>query len=485
MATPLNPDFSVSLRAIPKVHTLLETPAAQLLLTRHPRPVVLEAIRQELDSLRRLVLSCHPTPIFSTAGFSEESFFAQVDSHLRTRARGRLQRVINATGIVIHTNMGRVPLAEAAAAAAFAVARNYSSLELDLETGKRGRRGGQIEDLLGRIIGAEAALVVNNNAAAVLLALTAEAQGGEVILSRGEMVEIGGGFRIPDVIRQSGARLVEVGTTNKTRLADYAGAMTPETKTLLKVHTSNFRIIGFTEETPLKALAALGQEKGVPVMNDLGSGALIDLSRWGLPHEPTVAEALAAGAAIALVSGDKLLGGPQCGIIVGQSDLVRRMAAHPLFRALRADKMTLAALEATLHLYLDPERLVETVPVLWMLSQTREYLTPRARRLRNALAKLPGLEVRLRDGSGYTGGGALPMVPLPTKWVQVRSPAHSVEQMAARLRRHDPPVMAMLEDGWLTFDIRTVRDAETREIAAAMRAVLLPADTPGADKGEL
>lgn len=257
MATHSNSDSSASLRAIPKVHTLLETPAAHTLLTRQPRPVVLEAIRQELDRLRRLVLSGDPTPIFSHAGFSEESFFALVDCRLRARARGRLQRVINATGIVIHTNMGRTPLA-AAAAAAFAVARNYSSLELDLETGKRGRRGGQIEDLLGRIIGAEAALAVNNNAAAVLLALTAVAQGGKVILSRGELVEIGGGFRIPDVIRQSGARLVEVGTTNKTRLADYAGAMTPETKTLLKVRTSNFRIIGFTEETPLKALAALG-----------------------------------------------------------------------------------------------------------------------------------------------------------------------------------------------------------------------------------
>jgi len=468
-AMPMFPTSSRAsqLRSLPKVHTLLGTGAARTLLSHHPRPVVLDAIREQLDALRRELLSGQPSSLFS-----EDAFFAEIGRRLQTRDLRRLQRVINATGIIIHTNMGRVPLAESAAEAAASVARNYSNLELDLDAGKRGSRGGQIEELFGRITGAEAALVVNNNAAAVLLALTTVAQGGEVILSRGELVEIGGGFRVPDVIRQSGARLVEVGTTNKTRLSDYAGAITPETKALLKVHASNYRIIGFTEETPLPAVVRLGQESDLPVMSDLGSGALIDVRAFGLPYEPTVSETLQTGVDIATVSGDKLLGGPQCGIIAGKSETVRRLAGHPLFRALRADKMTLAALEATLRLYLDTERLAETLPVLQMLSQTKEHLTRRARRLRAALAKVPGLEVHLRDGNGYTGGGALPTVPLPTKWVQIRSAALSVEQIAGRLRRHDPPVMAMLESGWLTLDVRTLRDDEIRELVTAMQAVV-------------
>jgi L-seryl-tRNA(Ser) seleniumtransferase len=451
-------DKQNTLRQLPKVHALLETERAAALLAAMPRSFLLDEVRAELETLRQKVLAGEAVP-----AFDEVAFFVAIERRLRTKSLRRLQRVVNATGIVIHTNMGRAPLAEAAVEAVANVARNYSNLELDLATGKRGGRGGrggQIEELLQRLTGAEAALVVNNNAAAVLLAISTVAHGGEVVISRGELVEIGGGFRIPEVITQSGAHLVEVGTTNKTRLSDYAKAVTPDTKMLLKVHASNYRIVGFTAEATLAELAKLGRENGLTVMNDLGSGALIDLTRFGLPNEPTVSETIKAGTDVATVSGDKLLGGPQCGILLGKAEPIQQMAANPLYRALRADKMTLAALEATLRLYLDEDRLAETVPVLQMLSCSKEELTRRARRLRNALAKLPSLETRLIDGVGYTGGGALPTVPLPTKWVQVRHLALTVEQMAEALRRHDPPVMAMLTDGWLTLDVRTVRDDE-------------------------
>ena len=464
----LPPDKNrTSLRYLPKVHALLETEAARALLAASPRPLVLEEVRAELDDLRRKVLAGEAAP-----PFSEADIFAAVRRRLATNDLRRLRRVINATGIVIHTNMGRAPMAEAAVEAVANVARNYSNLELDLASGKRGGRGGQIEELLRRITGAEAALVVNNNAAAVLLALSTEAQGGEVIISRGELVEIGGGFRVPDVITQSGARLVEVGTTNKTRIGDYAKAVTPETKVLLKVHASNYKIIGFTQEAALPELVTLGRAQGLLVMNDLGSGALIDVTRFGLPYEPTVSETIQAGVDVAMVSGDKLLGGPQCGILLGHAEPIGRMAANPLFRALRADKLTLAVLEATLRLYEDEDRLTETIPVLHMLSRGKEELTRRARRLRNALAKIPGLETRLTDGVGYTGGGALPMVPLPTKLVQVRAETMTVEELASALRRHDPPIMGMLTDGWLALDVRTVREDEMREIVQAMRDII-------------
>ena len=464
---PTADNNQANLRHLPKVHTLLETEAARALLTALPRQVVLDEVRAELDALRRKVLAGEASPPFDEVGI-----FAAIRVRLATNDLRRLQRVINATGIVIHTNMGRAPMAAAAVEAVTSAARNYSNLELDLATGKRGGRGGQIGELLKRLTGAEAALVVNNNAAAVLLALTAVASGGEVVISRGELVEIGGGFRVPDVITQSGARLVEVGTTNKTRIGDYRRAVSADKKVLLKVHASNYRIIGFTEEASLPELVALGQEHGLLVMNDLGSGALVDVTRFGLPYEPTVTEMIKAGVDVAMVSGDKLLGGPQCGILLGKAAPISLMASHPLFRALRADKLTLAALEATLRLYGDEEHLTETVPVLHMLSRSKEELIRRARRLRNALAKLPGLETRLTDGVGYTGGGALPTVPLPTKLVQVRAAAMSVEEIASALRRHAPPVMGMLADGWLVLDVRTVREEEMREVVQALREVV-------------
>ena len=458
-----------ALRALPKVQTLLESQHAQELMAHTPRQVVLDAVRAELVCLRMRVLAGEAAPPFHNA-----DILAAVAKRLRDSDLRRLQRVVNATGIVIHTNMGRAPMADAATEAVRAVAGNYSNLELDLATGKRGGRGGQIEELLQTLTGAEAALVVNNNAAAVLLALSTVAAAGEVIISRGELVEIGGGFRIPDVIVQCGGRLVEVGTTNKTRIADYDRAITDNTTVLLKVHASNYKIVGFTEEASVAELAALAKERGLLTLSDLGSGALIDLTRYGLPHEPTAGGTLRAGADIVMVSGDKLLGGPQCGLILGKAEPIRRMAANPLFRALRADKMTLAALEATLRLYLDEARLTDTVPVLRMLAQTKDVLTRRARRLRNALAKIENLETRLADGNGFAGGGALPAVPLASKIVQVQSACKGVEQLADSLRRADPPIMGVLSDGWLALDVRTVRDDEFGLIVRAVGEALKP-----------
>jgi L-seryl-tRNA(Ser) seleniumtransferase len=457
----------IHLRHLPKVQTLLESRHAQALMADVPRSVVVDALRAEIDALRRLVLEGKAAP-----PFSEATLFDAIAKRLHKKDLRRLQKVINATGIVIHTNMGRAPMADAVVQAVLAVAGNYSNLELDLATGKRGGRGGQIEELLQTLTGAEAALVVNNNAAAVLLALSAVAAGGEVIISRGEMVEIGGGFRVPDVIVQCGGKLIEVGTTNKTRLSDYANAITPNTKVLLKVHASNYKIIGFTAETSVAELAHLGKERGLLVMNDLGSGALVDMTCFGLPYEPTVQETIKAGADIATVSGDKLLGGPQCGIILGKAEPIGRIAASPLFRALRADKMTLAALEATLRLYLNEARLTDVVPVLGMLAQTKDTLTKRARRLRNALAKLPGLTAFLADGVGYTGGGALPTVPLPTTLVQVHADGMTADALASALRGADPPVMGMVTAGVLALDVRTVRDNEFPLIVRAMKSLI-------------
>ena len=464
---PTTDNNQTYLRHLPKVHALLESEYAQTFLLTTPRQIVLDAVRAEIDTLRQRVLAGDVTP-----PFSDSDLFHAVAKRLHDNDLKRLQRVVNATGIVIHTNMGRAPMADAAVQAVLAVAGNYSNLELELATGKRGGRGGQIEELLQTLTGAEAALVVNNNAAAVLLALSTVAAGGDVIISRGELVEIGGGFRVPDVITQCGGRLVEVGTTNKTRLGDYANAVTADTKVLLKVHASNYKIVGFTSETSMSELAALGRERGILVMNDLGSGALVDVSRFGLPPEPTVSETLKAGADVVMVSGDKLLGGPQCGIILGRSEPIGRMAANPLFRALRADKMTLAALEATLRLYLDGDTVAESVPVLSMLAASKETLTKRARRLRNALVKIEGLETRIADGNGFTGGGALPMVPLLSKIVQVRSECRSVTQLAESLRRANPPVMVILSDGWLMLDVRTVYDNEFKLIVSALRAAV-------------
>jgi L-seryl-tRNA(Ser) seleniumtransferase len=381
---------------------------------------------------------------------------AIVDRVLEELARARrpsLRRVLNATGVLVHTNLGRAPLADAAIARVVEVGSGYSNLEYDLERGERGSRQDHLAELLGRLTGAEAALVVNNNAAAVLLALAALAEDREVVVSRGELIEIGDGFRIPDVLARSGARLVEVGTTNRTRASDYEAAIGRETALLLRVHQSNFRVVGFSERPQLAEIADVSRRHEVPLVDDLGSGSLVRIG-----DEPTPAESLRAGADLVCFSGDKLLGGPQAGVVVGRADLVERLRRHPLQRALRADKLTLAALEGTLGLALDPESR-DAVPVLRMLHEPVETVRARAERL----AELVGGEVE--ETVARVGGGALPLAELP-------SVACSVEEgLAEPLRLGEPPVVALVRDGRTLLDCRTLTDAEVDEVAAAVLAL--------------
>jgi L-seryl-tRNA(Ser) seleniumtransferase len=446
-------------RALPALHRLLATPQAEALLREHPRAVVVAALRSELEALR-----------MARRAFAEAPFFAAVATRLREAARPGLRRVINATGVVLHTNLGRASLPAAALAAITAEAGGACNLEISLESGARGDRHAACAALLTELTGAEAALVVNNGAAAMLLALTALAAGGEAVVSRGELVEIGGGFRIPDVIRQGGARLVEVGTTNRTRIADYAAAIGAETRILLRVHPSNYRITGFTGAPAPAEIAALARARGLLAVEDLGSGALYDLSRIGLLREPTLADSVAAGFDLVAASADKLLGGPQAGLLVGRREVMARLAAHPLMRALRPGKLVLAALEAVLRLYRDPAGVVQAVPVLAMLAESAGAVGERAERLRAMLPDAAGAEVI--DGQSLVGGGALPEARIPTRLLALG--ATPPERVAVRLRQGDPPVVARIAEGRLLLDLRTVPQGELPALAAALHAAVMP-----------
>jgi len=390
------------------------------------------------------------------AGADPGDLEARLGDELAAARSARLRRTLNATGVVVHTNLGRAPLAEAALDRVREVGRGYSNLEYDLSAGTRGSRQDHVAGILRRLTGAEAALVVNNNAAAVLLALAALAEGREVLVSRGELIEIGDGFRIPDVLARSGARLVEVGTTNRTRAADYDKAIGPETALLLRVHQSNFRLVGFTELPSVAELAKVAQRHELPLVDDLGSGALTPSNSLLLSEEPSVRESLEAGADLVCFSGDKLLGGPQAGIVVGKVELVERLRRHPLQRAVRADKLTLAALEGTLALYLEPERALQEIPVLRMALESAEVVQARAERL----AELTGGEVE--ETVGRIGGGALPLAELPSFACAVE------ETLAAPMRAGDPPVVGVVRDGRLLLDCRTLSDPEVDEVAAAV-----------------
>jgi L-seryl-tRNA(Ser) seleniumtransferase len=379
------------------------------------------------------------------AGREPGDLAARLEDELGAARAPRLRRVINATGVIVHTNLGRAPLAEEALARVWEATRGYSNLEYDVSEGARGSRQDHVAPLLRRLTGAEAALVVNNNAAAVLLALAALAEGREVLVSRGELIEIGDGFRIPEVLARSGARLREVGTTNRTRAADYERAVGHETALILRVHQSNFRVVGFTEQPTLAELAQAAQSHKVPLVDDLGSGALVDLG-----DEPTARESLAAGADLVCFSGDKLLGGPQAGMVVGRTDLVERLRRHPLQRALRADKLTLAALEGTLALYLDAP---EKIPVLRMLRADTDAVRARAERLAEAV------DGAVEDTVARAGGGALPLAELPSFACAVE------EELAVKLRAADPPVIAIVRDGRTLLDCRTLTDDEVDEVA--------------------
>jgi L-seryl-tRNA(Ser) seleniumtransferase len=403
-------------------------------------PLAVDAARSVLARARELI----------EAGTDPGDLEAHLREELAAARSPRLRRVINATGVIAHTNLGRAPLADSALARVQEVASGYSNLEYDLDAGRRGSRQDHVAGILRRLTGAEAALVVNNNAAAVMLALAALAEGREVIVSRGELIEIGDGFRIPDVLARSGARLREVGTTNRTRAADYEDAIGPETAVLLRVHQSNFRLVGFTEQPSLQELAQVAQSHQLPVVDDLGSGALVDIG-----DEPTARASLAAGADLVCFSGDKLLGGPQAGVVVGRADLVEQLRRHPLQRALRADKLTLAALEGTLTLALDTP---DEIPVLRMLREPAETVRARAERL----AKLVAGEVE--ETVARAGGGALPLAELPSYACAVD------EELAAPLRLGNPPIVGIVRDGRLLLDCRTMTDAEADEAAAAVAA---------------
>jgi len=387
------------------------------------------------------------------AGAEPGDLAERMREELDAAREARLRRALNATGVIVHTNLGRAPLAEAALERVHEVGRGYSNLEYDLSAGARGSRQDHVAGVLRRLTGADAALVVNNNAAAVLLALAALAEGREVIVSRGELIEIGDGFRIPDVLARSGARLVEVGTTNRTRAADYDRAVGPETAVLLRVHQSNFRIVGFSELPSVAELAKVAQRHGLPLVDDLGSGALARVE-----DEPSVRQSLEAGADLVCFSGDKLLGGPQAGIVVGDAELVERLRRHPLQRAVRADKLTLAALEGTLTLYLEPARAAHEVPVLRMAGESAKDVRARADRL----AELVGGEVE--ETVARIGGGALPLAELPSFACAVE------EELTGPLRLGDPPVIGVVRDGRLLLDCRTLSDSEVDEVAAAVTA---------------
>jgi L-seryl-tRNA(Ser) seleniumtransferase len=464
-------DANTLLRQLPKVDALLERDDLTALSETIPRALVVEAVREAIDATRARILDGHDVDV------SADRIAAEAARRAGEKARASLRRVINATGIVVHTNLGRSPLAEAALAAVTDVARGYSTLEFDLSTGERGSRHVHVEDLICRLTGAEAAMAVNNNAAAVMLALAGLARGKEAIVSRGQLVEIGGSFRVPDVMRESNATMVEVGTTNKTHLRDYENAITEKTGLLMKVHTSNYRVVGFTQEVELAELVELGARHGIAVMEDQGSGVLVDLRQWKLPYEPTVGESVATGADVVTCSGDKLLGGPQAGILAGRAPVISALKKHPLARAVRLDKMTLAALETTLRLYLDPERAAREIPTLRMLSAGVAEMGERASRLADRIGEACGgaYSVGTREDVSRAGGGALPMADIPTVVVALEPTRGSVADLEQKLRWGEPHIIARISEGRLLLDPRTLTPAEEDEIVSALVGLSGPA----------
>jgi len=450
------------LSQIPNVDHILSKPEMVQLGNRYPRGIILEAVRRRLDHLRQTIIGATDPGTLDQSLFSFEHLLPQFLKEIENQVNPTLTRVINATGVVIHTNLGRSLLHEIAIEHIAGVSRHYANLEFDLTQGKRGSRYAHVEQILCRLTGAEAALVVNNNAAAVLLVLNTIAMGREVIVSRGQLVEIGGAFRIPDVMNRSGAILREVGTTNRTHLSDYEAAIGEDTALILKVHTSNFRILGFTSEVELREIAELAHSHHLPVMEDLGSGCLIDLSKYGLDREPTAPEAIKEGADIVTFSGDKLLGGPQAGIILGKEEYIERIKVNPLNRALRIDKLTLAGLESTLLLYLDETRAVREIPTLRMLTYSQEELRKKAQRLaRKIRTRIPtGLSIGVRDDASQVGGGAYPVQILPTTVVTLKPDHSSVQQLERRLREAKPPIIARVSKEEVLLDVRTIGDEE-------------------------
>ena len=478
---PENP-VPAALRDLPAVDYLLKQPAIVNLSADHPRSEVLHAVRAVLEERRAALRAGQPVSI------DLPSLALAIRQHLYERSRPRLRKVINATGVVLHTNLGRAPLAEEAINAIVETAGRYCNLELDLVTGQRGSRHDHLRDLLQELCGAADALVVNNNAGATFLALNTLATGREVVISRGQLVEIGGSYRLPEIIAAANCRMVEVGTTNRTRIGDYERAVNESTSVLLRVHTSNYRIQGFTESASLVELVALARRNNLVVVDDLGSGLLTDDVPWptdeGSPpaaaggpqtwDEPGVRASVADGADLTLFSGDKLLGGPQAGIVVGRADLIAALRRNPLARALRPDKLTLAGLEATLRIYRDPEAITRRIPVYRMLARTPTVLEAAARELAGAItAAAPEAEVSARPDVSEAGGGSLPTRPFPTWVVVVRLAKLPAATLAAELRQRDVPIICRVHDEALLFDVRTLEADEAQQIPGALAEVVL------------
>lgn len=458
-----------SFRDIPSVDVLLADERLSPLLDRFGHEAVVTAAREALDDVRALIAAKGPSPDLAATALIE-----RVRLRLESRFAPSLTPAVNATGVIMHSGLGRAVLAGAAATALGTVASGYSTLALDLDSGKRVPRDRHVEPLLRELTGAEAATVANNNAAATVLVLNTLARGKEVVVSRGQLVEIGGSFRMPDVMTTSGAVLREVGTTNKTHLRDYEAALSPATGALLRVHHSNYRIVGFAEEPPLEDLVGLGRAHGVPVVDDIGSGALVDLARFGLATEPLVQASVRSGADVVCFSGDKLIGGPQSGLIVGRAEWIQKIRKNPLARAFRCGKLTLAALEATLRLFLAPDKLVERHPIYRMLALTPAELEARGDKLRQSLrGSLPAsVSLTVEDGEAQVGSGAVPVETLPSKVLSVRSPAVTPEELARRLRRSSPPVFARVHKDAVLLDLRTIQPGEEPVVESALRGAL-------------
>jgi L-seryl-tRNA(Ser) seleniumtransferase len=462
------------LRALPSIESLLASPTARRLSESLSRDRLRDFLRDILDEVRQ--------EIVSESGLQTPDLFFEIEVRLESRVAqlrsASLRRVINATGVILHTNLGRAPLAQAAIEAVAEVASTYSNLEYDLSAGRRGKRESHCQQLLARLAGSEDAIIANNCAAAVLLVLNTLAEGGEVIVSRGELIEIGGSFRIPEVMEKSGARLREVGATNRTRIGDYANAINESTRLILRVHPSNFRIVGFTERPSLQEICALSEQTGIPSFEDLGSGCLIDLSPFGVKDEPVVSESFAAGISVAAFSGDKMLGGPQAGIIAGSKSVIERVRKNPLMRALRVDKMTYAGLEATLKLY---ERGVAQtqVPVLRAMARNVEEIAERAENFKERLNELANgrWTIVLEEGDSVIGGGSAPQVKLPTVLIAIAGADSSTAMIEQRLRGYATPIITRTERDRVLIDLRTVEWSEEEIILAALASIAQPLQT--------
>jgi L-seryl-tRNA(Ser) seleniumtransferase len=463
------------LRAIPAVEALLSTEECRRLVDLFGRETTLAACRRALEELRETILKEEPAEL-EKAELSPEKVAARVSAALKGKFGPSLRKAVNATGILMHSGLGRAVLSEDAGRALAEVSRGYSTLALDIETGKRGSRDSHVASLLCELTRAEAAAIVNNNAAATVLILNTLAKGKEVIVSRGQLVEIGGSFRLPDVMAMSGAILKEVGTTNKTHLRDYENAIGENTGAILRVHHSNYRILGFAEEPEIEPLAELGKKRGIPVVDDLGSGALVDLKKYGLESEPLISRSIGAGIDCACFSGDKLIGGPQSGVIVGREEWITPIKKNPLSRAFRCGKLTLAAMEATLKLFLTPEKLEERHPLYRMLAQKPDALEKRARRVAARLQKsLPaGVGVSVEDGEAQVGSGSVPVDTIPTKLLALRGSPASPDDLARKLRRQTPAIFTRIHDAAVLFDFRTIRPEEDKDIIEAVSRLFGP-----------